>query len=460
MKRLLIPFLALLFGAGGLWGSSLIPAGSPPQRPLPVSKVKVSKVCAALETGTAKWQVVAASRTGELISSELGDEPTDAPSQLITLSQPPNPIRISAPRDDDFAGITWLAQADGPERGMSTIACSTASTSLWFVGALLTTDASAELNLYNSDSTDAIVDMAIYDANGRVPAPGARGIYVKARSSYSVPLAAMSTAANPIAASAFTIHLQTSQGRIAATLRQHHWDKNAPRSSEWIPATAEPGLNVTLPGIPEGAGTREVVIVNPSNRTARLSVEFLGPEDTSLLPGTEDVEVPAFTTQSFSLTDAIGELPGALRLISRNAEIAATVKVSAGEKVDQGFVAAPSQLGERGFWVLPDTTKTAAVLQVANSGTNEATAILTTSADLKEQSQQVITVAPGTTAIVDLTAAPQTFLTLTTQSAQLQAAVAFTRKVGDLAAVSVLPLDVDDSVSEKFTLSVDPHVGS
>jgi hypothetical protein len=323
---------------------------------------------------------------------------------------------------------------------------------------LQTASADADLTLFNADSTDAIVDLTILDANGRVAAVGSRGIVVRAGSSYSVPLKAMSTQATPIAEAAFTVHLETSSGRVAAYLRERRWEGNNPVNTEWLPSAAEPAESVLLPGVPEGDGTRTVIIANPGERTARVTAELLGPDGTSVLPAEEDLEVPPESTIEVELTDALSGIGGTLRLSASNAQITAALMAST--KNDVAYTAAAGPVAD-GLWVVSPGKDAQAVLQLANPGEAAITVeVSTAKKPSAEAKSDRVTVAPGATTSVDLPTDDIIVLRLSTESADLRAAVVASGKLEDVEGLTILPLAAGTSGTEPPPLTLDPHTGS
>ncbi|MDR1431985.1 MAG: DUF5719 family protein [Propionibacteriaceae bacterium] len=461
MKRWILPLATIGATLALLGVCTLIPAGAPPAGNTPVSNARVSRVCPYLSAESVDWRIVAASKDGQLAAAALDARPNAAPTSLLKEKGSAQPLRISAPRNDQFDGTGWVSQADGSERGLSSIACASPNQSAWFVGALLSVDATAELTLFNADATDAIVDIAIFDENGRVAAPGARGIVVRALSSHVVPLSAMSTASSPIAKTAFSIHVETSTGRVAPILRQRLWKANDPLSAEWLPPTGDPSPQVIMPGVPAGDGARKVSIVNPGDRTAQVTVELLGVEGTSVIPETQEIEVPPASTKTFDLTDTLAGQPGAIRLDAGSVEIAATMSIEAGQEPDLGFAAGSAPIEAQGLWVLPTTKNAAAVLQLANSTAKDAQVVVTTANEPGVDPEiKLVDVRAGASVLVELAKRDIIVLQLSTSDEGVHAAVSVTRQLGGLAGVTVVPLNPGENGEAPAKITLDPHVGS
>jgi P pilus assembly chaperone PapD len=458
LKRWGVPVATLGAMAGLLAATQFIPAAVAPPETEVQSSARVGLICPYLSSESTQWRIVAASEQGQLLSSALDAKPSADPTDLLKLTGGTEATRVTAPGSDSFSAVGWVAQGVGPDVGMSAVACVEPTASTWFAGAFQSADADAELTLFNGDSTDAIVDLTILDANGRVAAAGSRGLVVRAGSSYSVPIRVMSTEASPIAESAFTIHVETSSGRVAAYLRERRWDGNDPVNAEWVPPAVEPAESVLLPGVPSGSGGRKVIIANPSERTARITVELLGPEGASTLPLDEDLEVAPESTAEVDLTGVIDEVPGTLRLTATNAEI--TAALLATTKDDVAYTAAIAPVS-KGLWVVPATKDAKAVLQLANP-TADSVEVQVGIAKRPSGEAEIskVTLPPESTISVDLPKNDITVVTLATESADLRAAIVASGKVGDLAGLTILPLQGGSGGGEPPQITLDPHVGS
>ncbi len=60
-----------------------------------------------------------------------------------------------------------------------------------------------------------------------------------------------------------TIRVSSSDGRIAAFVRQRTWQADVPLGVDWLPSGTDPATDLVVPGIPAGAGTRLLVADQP-----------------------------------------------------------------------------------------------------------------------------------------------------------------------------------------------------
>ncbi|MDR1712287.1 MAG: DUF5719 family protein [Propionibacteriaceae bacterium] len=464
MKRLLVPGIALVAMVAALAASGFIPAGQVPPDSSSTSSARASLVCAALTSVAAEWQTVGVSSGGELRAGEFGMKLTEESVALLDLKGSENPLRVTSPRDDTFSALDWVRTADGPERGMSTTACVSPTASTWYAGATLSASASADLILYNADTSDTVVDVTVFDVNGQVTTPGFRGITVPALGRYSVPLTVLPTSPEPVSDQPVAIHVQASTGRVASFLRQRLWgDKSKPLSAEWIPATVEPAGQVLIPGIPLGEGQRTLTVLNDSDTPATLTVEFLGPDGISF-PGVGDLEVEPHATLNLDLAAPLGGEGGSLRVTSSGPEITAGMALTSSDtakKADMAFLAAGSPIGQAGIWALPITDEDTVQVQFANPTDQPAQVSLTLSDTPDGEAETASVAVPAQSTLVrQLMPRGFTVLRLRTDALELQAAAVVAGKVGTLAGMTVIPLHSDESAGAAPQVVLDYSVGS
>ena len=161
--------------------------------------------------------------------------------------------------------------------------------------------------LANLDATEAAVDITVLSDQGRLVAPGSRGIVVTGNSQRVVSLGQVVNSSAPV-----TLLVETSEGRVAAHVRQRWWRGATPVGADWITAGAAPATDIVVPGIPEGPGARDLVVANPGERIASVRIEVLGTAGRAAIAGFETIDLPAQTTRQVSLANGLAEQAGAL----------------------------------------------------------------------------------------------------------------------------------------------------
>jgi hypothetical protein len=153
------------------------------------------------------------------------------------------------------AGALVVEQATratgGTRRGVASLRCPEPGTSSWFVGGATTVGSSTELVLVNLEQAPATLDVRVWAAQGPAdPRPG-RGLTVAPRSRLVGPLDRLAPDRDLLA-----LHVATSRGRVAASLRVVRADGRIPLGTDWVPPGQEPAPEAVVPGCrpaPDGA---------------------------------------------------------------------------------------------------------------------------------------------------------------------------------------------------------------
>ncbi len=125
--------------------------------------------------------------------------------------------------------------------------------------------------LTNPDAGQAEVDLRFYGRNGLVVVPGSPGLVIDGGSSRTVSLDTLVTVEGPL-----TVSVRASTGRVSAVALARRSVDFEPTGADWQLSAVAPARSVVIPGIPEGAGTRTLVVANPGTDRATVSVNVLG----------------------------------------------------------------------------------------------------------------------------------------------------------------------------------------
>ena len=115
---------------------------------------------------------------------------------------------------------------------------------------------------------------------------------------------------------AVSLHVSTSAGRVAALVRQRILRSDRQAGSDWLPPTADPATAIVIPGIPAGKGIRDLIVVNPGERTASVTLQVLGAGGPTAVPGFETLDLPPQASQVIPLSGALARASVGLRLSS------------------------------------------------------------------------------------------------------------------------------------------------
>lgn len=366
MNRAILPVAGAAVVALALAGAWLLPVQQPDDVAMPADdRARVAVACPTIGGGANPTAIAAGSPQGALVTAPLEDPDRTTPvnGSLTVIRQSTGPMLVTAPRLGVFSGTTRSAATDGSARGLTMMSCDRPSASQWFAGVRSSQTASAEVALLNADAQDATVDLTVYGTGGRVTAPGSRGIVVPGNSSRVVPLGPLFTAGQAV-----SLHVSTSAGRVAAAVRQRLTAGAGPAGSEWLPPTASPATAVVIPGLPSGKGTRDLVVVNPGDRTASVGLQVMGANGPTAVPGFETVDLPPGTSRVIPLGSALAEAPVGVRLASEQKITAAFLSDNgrAADAVDFGTQIATSALTGPAVLALSPGSRVAPVLHLGN----------------------------------------------------------------------------------------------
>lgn len=425
--------------------------------PVPVPQVsapssRVSVVCPVATSATAELRVAATTAGAELRTAKVSaPNKTTSSDKLVVLNQPAEPVRISAQQSAPFGATAVVTAADGPERGLSAALCSAPQTEHWFAGIDAGADTQAEVVLVNLDASAAAVDLTAYAETGRVAAP--RGVNVAGNATTRVSLAALAATKAPL-----TLRVSSSEGRVAAFVRQRVWSGDHPLGADWLPATSAPAPEQVLSGIPAGEGRRSLVVSNPGDRAASIAVGVLGTSGLIELAGVEQLEVSAESTRVVDLGPGLDGQAAGLKLTASQPVVAGVIADSGGADTrrDPAYLAATAPLAADGIWPLAAGKSATTVLQLANPGQADAVVSVMVGNDAAKE----LKVPAGSTLTFDLAAASVSVLRLHTTATDLRAALISNRQLSRVQGLTVIGLSSEEPPPGTADVVHDPHTGT
>jgi hypothetical protein len=168
-------------------------------------------------------------------------------------------------------GVVFGVAAAGPDSGLSSAPCLPPGTLHWFTGIAPGDADRSELILTNPDDAQAEVDLRFYGRRGRLVVPGSPAVVVEAHSTRTVSLSTLVNDEGP-----FSVAIQATEGRVSAVVRRTRTVDLKPAGADWQLPSATPALTSVIPGIPDGDGTRELLVTNPGTARATVQVQVLG----------------------------------------------------------------------------------------------------------------------------------------------------------------------------------------
>ncbi len=312
--------IAVLLGAGTLMRPAV--ADPPPAQDPVIGRTNV--VCPAPPGGGEVRSMVQAmanhqaeDRPGLLTATPVGSD--KAAFQVreagkgIIRSAPKSTLIVTGERGLATASsaATLTNGSGGANAGLLGATCSKPGNSHLFVGIGARPALRTELVITNPDDTPAQVDLRFFGAEGIVPVPGGPGIEVAGRQSRVVGVDSMINFNGPL-----TVEVVASRGRVAAMARDYRTKGDDARGADWHPESAAPGTELIIPGVPDGAGARQLAVVNPGRQPTAVKIAALGQQGEFVPAGGDQLDVPAESTALVELGPGLVEQAAAIKLTS------------------------------------------------------------------------------------------------------------------------------------------------
>ena len=451
MNRWLAALGSVAIVATAVTVGSLVAPAVVPQDEVAKVATRTTMLCPAFESATATRTVAAASTVAQLRLTTLSSQENPRSGEgLVTVTGPTEPIRVSAERSGASGASTVVAASDGSDRGLSVARCLLPQPEYWFTGVEVSDASGSEIDLINLDGTRAVVDLTAYGPSGRLAA--SRGLVVDPNSEKKVSLALIQRGDEPI-----SLRVTSSEGRVAAFLRQRAWGAARPLGADWLSASVDPATDLIVPGVPDGAGRRTLVIGNPGDRTAMVKVDVLGDSGPSNVVGADTVEVLAGTSRAVDLAAGLGGAVAGVQLTSDQPVTAGLLADSGGseDEIDPAGVGASPALPADSIWPLGLARSATAVVAFTNPDLAGVTAIVSTGG-----AETTVRIPARSTATYTVPKSAGYSIRIKTESSSLRAAVVARQNLGTVKGLAVMALVPGQSRTESVQVGFDPHLGS
>jgi len=176
------------------------------------------------------------------------------------------------------------------------------------------------LILTNLADTPAAVDLSLWGPKGKIDAVGSEGIVVKPSSVRRIRLDDLAAGEPELA-----MHVHRRRGSLSAVVNDSATTVFS--GTEPVSATLSPRRNQVIGGVVQGANGRTLMLLNPGDATARVTVTVIGAKNTFAPSGLEQIKVRPGTTRSITMPKSAGGGAQALRLTS-DEPISATVRLA------------------------------------------------------------------------------------------------------------------------------------
>lgn len=368
----------VLLVAGVAAGVAIAPEGSvAPDVPVqPVIEPVGSAELVCPEPGTFLGAIVVPGQpgqdragTGSLVPFPGSDQPTlpitaiGAEVRVSGTALPPIVVGAQGGFAPGLVADQRNGIQEGPTRGLSSMACTPAGSSFWFVGASSLLGRAARIHLVNPESASAEVDIEAFGPDGPLPAVAGRGLVIPARSVDIVKLPLLAPAQRVVA-----IHVISRSGRIAASVDEIDNEGQIALGSDWLPVAAPPSTVVTIPGIQGNTGSRLLSMLAPGDRDATVRLRLLTEEGSFVPAGFEEIDLPAGQVVSLDLSLVLAGRRSAALLTSDQPIVAGIRQVRLGsESSDFSFSAGtPPLTGPSALVAVPTSTAIRTVITVSS----------------------------------------------------------------------------------------------
>lgn len=218
-------------------------------------------------------------------------------------------VNASDPKGAGAVGFTAEKPATKSGGGLSVGQCPGVVEDAWFVGAGSGSKHFTTVTLTNLSDAPAVADISLWGQKGPIDAVDSQGIVLKSYQSRTIKLETLAAGEPELA-----IHVNSRRGAMSVAARDTSTAVFA--GTEAIPATSAPSRAQTLSGLAAKNSSKQLILLNPGNTTARVKVEALGTDGALVPTGLEDVKVPAGRVKVLDLPKSAGDGAKALRLTS------------------------------------------------------------------------------------------------------------------------------------------------
>ena len=238
-------------------------------------------------------------------------------------------------RGSGGAGFFTSTGSEDDGGGLIVAACPPTVDESWFVGLGSGARHESRLELTNLSDVIAVADISLWGPEGPIKAVGAEEIVIEPQEVRSFDVSSLAAGEPELA-----VRVERRRGAFAVTA--FDGSQRVFGGSEVPAPTRAPRRDQIVAGLPAGAGTRSLLVVNPSTATSRLSVTVLGRRGTFSPRGLDAVRIPPGRVTTLQLPASLGSDGLSLRLESEQ-PVAASVRV-AEAKDDYAYVGSVHEL--------------------------------------------------------------------------------------------------------------------
>ncbi len=288
------------------------------------------------------------------------------------------------------AGLFASRDDHAPDAGTTAVTmCGAPGSTWWFTGAGAGLDHASDLLLSNVDVGPAVVDLDVLGSNGRPQTVGTSGIMLAPGESKRIPLTDVAPQTDEIA-----LGVHATRGRVVADVADAFAPRaGAPQGREWLQGAPSPSRLVRLAGLPPTSAPRTLLIANPSDQEAVVTIRVDGANGRFVPTGLEDQTVPPGSVQSVPLDQGIGQHEAVALEVRSQVRVLATVRSVVGSDTTYAAPVAPLA-GPAAVPTAPDVTST---LQLTAGELAAKASVAAYDAQGRRVAQKQLSLSPGST---------------------------------------------------------------
>ena len=229
-------------------------------------------------------------------------------------------IRAQGPGAAGLVADQQQLVAAGSLRGLRSTACTAPATDFWFVGTDGRIGFSDTLVLANPGSTLANLTVSAWAATGRVKPPKLQSFTLAPHQAQQLNVADYVPDKATV-----TLHVHANSGRVTAALSDSRVAGIQAAGLDWLPPTHAPAQALVIPGVPGGAGPRDLVLTNPGTADATVSLRLSTNLGNFVPAARPSLVVAAGHSLAVDLGPAFAGAPGAMLLSSDRPIVAAAL---------------------------------------------------------------------------------------------------------------------------------------
>jgi hypothetical protein len=192
----------------------------------------------ATQASTVGSATVATATTGSTVERSALDPSTTGGSDPRLLTAP------AGETTPQVAGSSFQSVSSGDLVGAGAASCDDPSQSTWLVGGSTETGRTSLVTLSNPTDVNATVDLAVFDSDGTVSAPGTNGIVVAPNTQKVVPLSGFVSDQGST-----VVHVTSSGGQIVAHMQETVVRTLTPGGYDIVSGGAAPSRSQVIPAV-------------------------------------------------------------------------------------------------------------------------------------------------------------------------------------------------------------------